>query len=98
MPEGTDMIDIDAWVVAGAGLLTTVATAANLGRLLQATLRQRAKVELERERSARSIARTAGLTRMLRQPHATVRVVERDSDGERLIEIGLPARVEEEKA
>lgn len=92
------MIDVDAWVAAGAGLLGTAAAAINASSLLRAYLRQRGQVQLERERSARSIARTAGLTRAVRQPHATVRMVERDSDGERLIEIGRPGRIEEEAA
>jgi len=92
------MIDVYAWVAAGAGLLASAAAAVNVGRLLRAHLRQRARVQLERERSARSIARTTGLTRMLDRPHTTVRVVERDSDGERLIEIGRPGGPEEKAA
>jgi hypothetical protein len=85
------MIDINAWPAGGAGLLCATAAAVNLSVLLRTHLRHRALVRLERERSARSIARTAEVVRMLHHPHARVRVVERDSDGERLIEIGGPA-------
>jgi hypothetical protein len=85
------MIDINAWAASGAGLLGAAAAAVNVGALLRTHLRQRALVQLERERSARSIARTAGVAQMLHHPQARVRVVEKDSDGERLIEIGGPA-------
>jgi hypothetical protein len=92
------MIDITAWVAAGAGLLGTAAAAVKVDSLLRTYLRQRTYVQLERERSARSIVRAAGLTRILHQPRATVRMVERDVDGERLIEIGQPDRNEERAA
>ncbi|MEU8233990.1 hypothetical protein AB0C12_30765 [Actinoplanes sp. NPDC048967] len=85
------MIDMNEWVAAGTGLLGAAVTVLNGGRLLGTHLRHRAQVKLERERSTRSLARTTGLTHLLNHPHARVRVVERDSDGERLIEIGEPA-------
>jgi hypothetical protein len=92
------MIDMDAWAAAGAGLLGTAAAAVNLGSLLRCHLRQRARVQLERERSARSIARTAGFAQMLHRPHTAVRMVERDIDGERVIEIGRRDRTNKEAA
>lgn len=82
------MIDMNAWVAAGAGLLGAAAAALNGGRLLQIHLRHRARLQLERERSTRSIARTAGLSQLINHPYRRVRVVEHDYDGERLIEIG----------
>ena len=84
------MIDMNAWVTAGVGLLGAAVTVVNARGLLRTHLRQRAQVQLERERSTRSIARTNGIAQMLDRPHVMVRMVERDSDGERLIEIGGP--------
>lgn len=88
------MIDIGAWGAVLAGLAGTVAARVNVGRLIRTHLRQRTQVELERERSARVIARTAELAQVLRCLRGPVRMVERDSDGERLIEIGQAARTE----
>lgn len=84
------MIDMNVWVAAGTGLLGAAVAVLNGGRLLRAHLRHRARVQLERERSVRSLARTSGLAQLLHHPHTRVRVVERDRDGERLIEIGEP--------
>ncbi|MCA2218434.1 hypothetical protein [Jidongwangia harbinensis] len=86
------MIDINAWLAAGAGLVGAAVTAVNLGGLLRTHLRQRVRVQLERERSARCIARAAGMAELVNNPRARIRMVERDDDGERLIEIGEPAR------
>jgi hypothetical protein len=85
------MIDMNVWVAAGTGLLGVAVAALNGGRLLRTYLRNRAQVQLERERSTRSLARTTGLAQLLNHPYAKVRVVERDSDGERVIEIGESA-------
>lgn len=85
------MIDINDWVAAGAGLLGTAVATVNGGHLLRTHLRNRVQVQLERERSTRSIARATGMAHLLHHPPARVRVVERDADGERLIEIGEPA-------
>jgi hypothetical protein len=76
------MIDMDGWVAAGAGLL---AAAAGIWRT---QLRQRTRVQMERERSARSIARSAELVRIVQLTQGAVRVVEQDRDGRRLVEIG----------
>ncbi|MFI7544215.1 hypothetical protein [Actinoplanes sp. NPDC049599] len=92
------MIDMNEWVAAGAGLLGTAVAALNGGRLLRTHLRHRTQVQLERERSTRSIARTTRLAQVFNHPHARVRVVERDGDGERLIEIGAPAATGETAA
>ena len=85
------MIDIYTWLAAGTGLLGAAAASINMGRLLRAQLRHRALVQQERERTTRSIARTTGLAHLFRHPPARIRIIERDDDGERLIEIGGPA-------
>jgi len=92
------MIEIEAWAVAAGGLFVTVAGAVNLGGLLRARLRERARVELERERSARNLARIAGLAPLVRQSRATVRLVEQDDDGRRLVEIVQPGPDRTEEA
>jgi hypothetical protein len=74
------MGDIEAWVAAAAGLLASAAGAINLRGLLRAQLRQRARVQLERERSER-------LLHLVRQARGTVRVEESDGDGHRVVEI-----------
>jgi hypothetical protein len=74
------MIDVAGWATAAAGAIGMA------GGLLRLHLKQRERVE--RERSARSAARMSGIARIVHHPHARVRVVERDGDGERVIEIG----------
>jgi hypothetical protein len=86
--EGADVIEIEAWMAGAGGLLVTVAGTVKLGGLLRLWLRHRTRVALERERSAREAARLAGLARLARQPRATLRLVETDGDGQRLVEIG----------
>jgi len=81
------MIEIETWVAMGAGLLTAGAGAVNLGGLLRAFLRQRARLRLERERSARSAVRSAALVNLVRATQGKVRVVERDGDGHRTIDV-----------
>ena len=83
------MGEIAGWAATGAGLVMTAAASMNVGRLLRTYLRQRALVLLERERSARSAARTAGLVRLA--DYGPVRLLEQDSDGRRFIEVGRPA-------
>jgi hypothetical protein len=82
------MMDFNAWVSAGAGLLGAGLATVNVVGLLRMCLQQRARLQLERERSARSAARANGFAQMVNRSHASVRFVERDDDGERLIEIG----------
>ncbi|GAA1026446.1 hypothetical protein GCM10009557_04190 [Virgisporangium ochraceum] len=85
------MIEIGALGAAGAGL-------AGIGGLAWWYLWQRARIRIEREGSARNIARTRGLTRMACERYITVRLVERDIDGERLVEINLPGHTGERAA
>lgn len=84
--KGENMIDVAGWVTAAAGAIGV------MGGLLRVVLRQRAG--LERERSARSAARMAGIVKITHRPHARVRVTERDRDGERIIEVGGQGDVE----
>jgi hypothetical protein len=82
------MIDVAGWVAAAAGSAGVIASTIKVGGLLRIHLRQRARTRLEQERSARSAARMSGIASIAHHPHARVRVVERDGDGERMIEIG----------
>ena len=86
-PEGTEMIDITAWAATGAGLLGAALATLNGRGLFRIYLRHRAQVQRERARSDRCAARVAGIADMLGHPQVRVRMVERDMDGERLIEI-----------
>lgn len=79
------MIEIEAWVAAGAGLLTAGAGAVNLGGLLRELLRQRARIQVARERSE-------ALVNLAREAPGRVRVVERDGDGHRTIDLDRAAR------
>jgi len=66
------------------------------GGLVSAWMRHRARLDLERERSARLAARVAGLSDLARRA-GTVRIDERDQDGHRVVELhepGHPARNE----
>lgn len=93
--KGTDVIDFNAGVTAAAGLLGAALAAVNVAGLLRLHLRQRARLRVERERSARHLARTTGFVQMVDHAHTPVRFVERDADGERLIEIGRRAGSDE---
>ena len=63
------------------------ATGINARRLLRIYVQQRARLQLERERSARSIARTTGLVRVIGDRAISIRVLEQDCDGHRVIEV-----------
>jgi len=81
------MIEIETWAAAGAGLLTAI----NLGGLLRVVVRQRARTRLERERSA-------ALVKIVRATPGKVRMVERDGDGHRIIDVDRRGDAEREAA
>ncbi|MEV8504672.1 hypothetical protein AB0368_07570 [Actinoplanes sp. NPDC051475] len=64
---------------------------------VRAWIRHRTRVHLERERSARTAARAAGLARLARS-RGTVRIDEQDQDGRRVVELHGPSRPDEEAA
>lgn len=84
------MSEIEALAAAGVGLLATIVGAVRVG------VRIRGRVQLERERAARSIAWSAALERMVRHSRRLVRVIEEDGDGRRVVEIGRRHAGEEE--
>ncbi len=84
------MIDLGDWLAVAAALATVSAAGVGAGRLLRVHLAQRTLLQVERQRSKRSARRTEGLIRLAGDRRATVRVVERDTDGFRMIEIDDP--------
>lgn len=90
------MNDITGWLSSSAGVATLV-TLAYVTGLVRLHVHMRHRLQIERERSARSRARTAGLTEAMLGCRS-LRLVERDGDGERTIEIGRPHHVAERDA
>ena len=86
------MIYVGEWAATGAGLLGAVLVGMNVGRLLRVYVKERARVQVERERSARILARTESLVRLTDEHRGPIRVRERDRDGCRRIESGALAR------
>jgi hypothetical protein len=89
------MINVGDWATTGAGLLGAALLGINVGRLLRVYVKQRARVQVERERSARSLAHTESLVRLARARRRPIRVRERDGDGRRVIESGPAERRKE---
>lgn len=81
------MFDLGGWPFVGGGLLA-VTMAAHAGRLLHMYLSYRARSFAERERSARARVRASGLVRLVGDRQVSVRMRERDCDGDRVIEFG----------
>jgi hypothetical protein len=82
------MVDLGQWAAPGAGLVAAALAVINMITVVPLYMRHRHRLQMEREVSARTRDRTDRLTEALRA-RRTVRLHERDSDGERLIEIGL---------
>lgn len=82
------MMDIGGWPLAGGGLLGVAVAAVHLGHFWRTYLAYRMRLQVERERSARAKARTAGLVRIVGDGRVPVRMHERDWDGRRVIECG----------
>jgi hypothetical protein len=85
--------------ISGELLSAAVAVAGGLGvsGLVRAWIRHRTRLHTERERSARTAARAAGLARLARG-RGTVRIDERDQDGHRVVELRGPSGAPAEDA
>jgi hypothetical protein len=79
--------------ISGELLSAVVAVVGGLGLsgLVRAWIRHRTRLQVERERSARAVARATGLARIARR-HETVLIDEKDQDGHRVVEMRGPAR------
>ncbi|MEJ3744082.1 hypothetical protein WEI85_12395 [Actinomycetes bacterium KLBMP 9797] len=60
-----------------------------MGGLVRGYIRHRTRLQVERERSARARARAAERVRLAGNRRQLVRIDERDSDGHRIVEIGI---------
>jgi hypothetical protein len=74
--------------ISGELLSAAVAVVGGLGLsgLVRAWIRHRTRLQVERERSARAVARATGLARLARR-HETVLIDEKDQDGHRVVEM-----------
>ncbi|MBM7083405.1 hypothetical protein ACN267_23450 [Micromonospora sp. WMMD734] len=68
-----------------AAALVVAGTAAGL---IRACVTHRTRLQEEREASTRTAARMSGLVRLAATGHDLVRIVERDRDGHREVELG----------
>ncbi|MDG9673179.1 hypothetical protein QCZ28_04065 [Micromonospora sp. DH14] len=66
--------------------------------LVRAYLRHRTRIHTERELSARTAARAAGLITLVSGRHETIKVDERDRDGHRVVELRGPRRTSGKEA
>lgn len=92
------MIDVEGWLALAAAVAVAVAMVAGADRLLRAYLAQRTLLKLERQRAKRESGRRKGLVRLVGGRRATVRIVERDADGFRMIEVENPERIDRRAA
>jgi hypothetical protein len=74
--------------ISGELLSAAVAVVGGVGLsgLAHAWIRHRTRLQVERERSARAVARAASLSRIARR-HETVLIDEKDRDGHRVVEM-----------
>ncbi|MFF5075759.1 hypothetical protein ACFY36_01825 [Actinoplanes sp. NPDC000266] len=72
--------------ISGELLSAVVAVVGGLGLsgLVRAWIRHRTRLQVERERSARAVARATGLARIAKR-HGMVLIDERDQDGHRVV-------------
>ncbi|WP_433117974.1 hypothetical protein [Micromonospora sp. CA-246542] len=87
------------------GLVPDSSTAVVLGLvagavigLVRAYLRHRTRLHAERELSARTAARAAGLITLVSGRHENITVDERDRDGHRVVELRGPRQTSDEEA
>ncbi|WBB73455.1 hypothetical protein O7602_27900 [Micromonospora sp. WMMD1128] len=66
-----------------------VAVAGVVGGLVRACVAYRARIHAEREATTRTTARMTWLIRLTEADHDVVRIVERDRDGHREVELGV---------
>ncbi|GAB3056248.1 hypothetical protein [Micromonospora schwarzwaldensis] len=69
-------------------MAVTVAVAGVVGGLVRAWVAYRARLHEEREATTRTTARVTWLIRLAEADHDLVRIVERDRDGHREVELG----------
>ncbi|MEU8220451.1 hypothetical protein AB0C47_32310 [Micromonospora taraxaci] len=69
-------------------LALVLAIAATTAGLVRAYVSHRTRLHEEREASTRTAARAIWLTRLAEADHDVVRIVERDRDGHREVELG----------
>jgi hypothetical protein len=85
--------------ISGELLSAIVAAVGGLGLsgLVRAWIRHRTRLHVERERSARAVARATGLARIAKR-HETILIDEKDQDGHRVVEMRGPGRGSREEA
>lgn len=66
--------------------VVTIFGGLGLNGLVRAWIRHRTRLQVERERSARAVARATGLARITRR-HETVLIDEKDQDGHRVVQM-----------
>ncbi|MDG4803764.1 hypothetical protein [Micromonospora sp. WMMD980] len=71
-----------------AALAVAVAVAGVVGGLVRGYVAHRARIQEEREATTRTAARVTWLIRLAEADHDLVRIVERDRDGHREVELG----------
>ncbi|KIR64725.1 MULTISPECIES: hypothetical protein [Micromonospora] len=69
-------------------MAVAVTVAGVLAGLARACVAYRARIQQEREVTTRTTARVTWLTRLAEADHDVVRIVERDRDGHREVELG----------
>jgi hypothetical protein len=89
------MDEVGGWLAAAAAVL---AVGVGADRLLRAYLAQRTLLQLERQRAKREAKQRKGLVRLVGDRGATVRIIERDADGFRMIEVEDPERIDRRAA
>ncbi|MEU1602503.1 hypothetical protein [Micromonospora matsumotoense] len=70
-------------------MAATLAVAGTAAGLIRAYVAHRTRLQEEREASTRTAARMTGLIRLAATGHDVVRIVERDRDGHREVELGV---------
>lgn len=84
------MIDMIGWQTAGGMIVAAVVI--HVAFLTRAYIGHRTRLAVERERSARARARATVLAQMVTAARFSVRMSERDHDGQRVLEVGTPTR------
>lgn len=90
------MIEVGGLLAIAAAVV--VAAAAGVNRLLHVYLAQRMLLQLERQRAKCEAGKSRQLVRLVGNRCATVRIVERDSNGFRLIEVDNQERTDRRAA
>jgi hypothetical protein len=81
------MIDFEGWPTTAAGLIAALAAGIRTDRLLRLYVRNRMATNSEQRRRAHSALQTKSLVRLAGRRLTTIRVIERNADGYRSIEI-----------